>query len=111
MPLLEGKAIAQQMRMELSKQAGQYSHDGTVPTLAIIVATEDAQTAWYVRSIVKAAKSCYIEAKVIQFPADASTADLAEAIKDQANDDSVHGIILQTPLPSQVSIDELQSTQ
>jgi len=107
MPLLDGKAIAEDIRLQVAKLAGQYQHDGQTPTVAIIVATEDEQAAWYVRSIVKAAKSCYIEVKVIQLPSDATTEDLAEALRDQANDDSVHGIILQTPLPQGVDIDVL----
>jgi methylenetetrahydrofolate dehydrogenase (NADP+)/methenyltetrahydrofolate cyclohydrolase len=107
MPLLDGKSVAEAIRLDVAKLAGEQREAGTVPTLAIIVATDDPQAAWYVRSIVKAAKSCYIEAKVIQFPADATTENIAEAIHDQANDDAVHGIILQTPLPTGVNIDAL----
>lgn len=107
MPLLDGKAIAADIRLEVAKQAGQYRQAGIVPQLSIITATTDPESVWYVRSICKAAASCYIEADVVSLPADVTTADVAAVLQTQADNPAVHGILLQAPLPAQVASDEL----
>ncbi len=109
MRLLDGKPIAQAIRAQVTADAARYREAGIAPALAIVVATADAQAAWYVRSICKAAAACGVEAKVIELGPDATTDVIASALKTTANDSSVHGIILQTPLPSGVAVDDLLS--
>jgi len=107
MPLLDGKAIAADIRAKVSKQAGQYRHDGIMPLLSIITATDDPGSQWYVDSIRKTAKTCYIETRLRTLSPTATTAELAASLQTEAEDPTVHGIILQTPLPTGVDIDAL----
>jgi methylenetetrahydrofolate dehydrogenase (NADP+) / methenyltetrahydrofolate cyclohydrolase len=107
MPLLDGKAIAADIRAQVSKRAGQYRHDGNTPLLSIVTATDDPGSQWYVDSIRKTAKTCYIETRLRALLPTATTDELAACLRAEAEDSAVHGIILQTPLPAGVDIDAL----
>lgn len=104
---LDGKVLADQIRAEVSAAAQQLRTSGTIPTLAIVVATDNQDAAWYVRAITKTANACGISCRLIDRGARATTKQLAEALEALANDRSVHGIVLQTPLPLQASTDQL----
>jgi methylenetetrahydrofolate dehydrogenase (NADP+)/methenyltetrahydrofolate cyclohydrolase len=107
--LLDGKPIAHAIRQKVQQQAVAYREAGIIPTLAIVIATTDAQAAWYVRSICKAAEACDINALVIELSSDAKTDVIAAELGSLANDPTIHGILLQTPLPDGVVIDDLLS--
>jgi methylenetetrahydrofolate dehydrogenase (NADP+)/methenyltetrahydrofolate cyclohydrolase len=109
MRLLDGKPIARDIRAKVKEQALAYRANGVIPTLLIIIATEDEQAAWYVRSIRKAAEACDIKVHLTELSADAPTEMIADALRAAAIDPMVHGILLQTPLPAGVKIDELLS--
>lgn len=96
---LEGKTLASMIKLQARPAAEALRKRGIVPTLAVVVATEDPNTAWYVRSIEKAGKSCNIDVRIITLDAKADTDTIAAELKLLAADSSVHGLILQTPLP------------
>ncbi|WP_424185294.1 bifunctional 5,10-methylenetetrahydrofolate dehydrogenase/5,10-methenyltetrahydrofolate cyclohydrolase [Actinokineospora sp. G85] len=102
---LSGKALAAEIRADVTERAAKLAAEGVTPTLAIVVATEDEGTLWYVRSIVKAAAKVGVEAviRTVEPTAGAIAAELSE----RAADDATHGIILQTPLPDGVSLSDL----
>jgi len=107
MNVLDGKVIADEIKAQVLQQAETYRQRGVVPTLAIVVATDDPSTAWYVKSIGKQAAACQIEARLLELAPTSTTAEIAQTLSNLANDSSVHGIILQTPLPEGVNIDDL----
>jgi methylenetetrahydrofolate dehydrogenase (NADP+)/methenyltetrahydrofolate cyclohydrolase len=107
MRILDGKPIAQEIRATVSRLSADLRAEGVVPTLAIVIATKDEQAAWYVRSICKAAVACGVEAQVIELSPEADTMVIMHSLKTLAADPSVHGILLQTPLPKDVAIDDL----
>lgn len=105
--LLSGKALAALIRQEAADQARKLEADGLRPTLAVVVATDDSSTHWYVRSIEKAAESAGINCRIVDLGRDATGPVVASVLKDLSATRSVHGIILQTPLPPGVRTDEL----
>lgn len=107
MNTLSGKQIASEIRQRTTEAAESFRAKGIVPTLAVVVATDDPQTAWYVRSISKAAEGCGITATIIDLGQDATTQKIADCLKSLAQDPHTHGIILQTPLPKSVDADML----
>ena len=109
MKILDGKQIGRDIRERVAAETKKYLARGIQPKLAIIVATDDAQTNWYVSSICRAAARCRIETRVIDLGKNARTTDISAALKEQTNDASVHGLILQTPLPTGVHLDSLLS--
>nr|WP_143218855.1 bifunctional 5,10-methylenetetrahydrofolate dehydrogenase/5,10-methenyltetrahydrofolate cyclohydrolase [Actinokineospora bangkokensis] len=103
---LSGKALAAEIRADVTERAAKLTAAGTTPSLAIVVATDDDGTLWYVRSIVKAAEKVGVTATI--HTVEPPTAEAIGAkLTDLAADDSVHGVILQTPLPEGVSLTDL----
>lgn len=105
--LLSGKALAESIRERAQGGARELEAIGISPTLAVVVATDDGSTHWYVRSIARAAESAGIGCRIVDLGPDATGQVLASVLKDLSEDPSVNGIILQTPLPPGVGTDGL----
>jgi methylenetetrahydrofolate dehydrogenase (NADP+) / methenyltetrahydrofolate cyclohydrolase len=106
---LTGKELAAGIRAEVAAAAAELAAAGTPPRLAVVVATADESSAWYVRSIARAAEKTGIACSV---------ADLGETTPDRiraelaalSDDPAVHGIILQTPLPADAVFEDLAAS-
>ncbi|MFC4033108.1 bifunctional 5,10-methylenetetrahydrofolate dehydrogenase/5,10-methenyltetrahydrofolate cyclohydrolase [Streptomyces polygonati] len=96
---LTGAARAAELRAEVAALAASLTERGTTPRLAVLVATEDESTAWYVRSIARAATKTGIVCDTVTLPPTASPDRIAELLAELSADPAVHGVILQTPLP------------
>ena len=72
---------------------------GRPPRLAVVVATADESTAWYVRSIAKAAAKVADHCDIVDLDPSSGGAEIDAALRRLSADPSVHGVILQTPLP------------
>ncbi|MEZ2389398.1 bifunctional 5,10-methylenetetrahydrofolate dehydrogenase/5,10-methenyltetrahydrofolate cyclohydrolase [bacterium RCC_150] len=105
--LLSGKALAKTIQQRAHNAARELEHDDARPTLAVVVATDDGSTHWYVRSIERAAESAGIVCRILDLGHDATEQVIATVLKDLSSEPSVNGIILQTPLPPGVRTDEL----
>jgi methylenetetrahydrofolate dehydrogenase (NADP+) / methenyltetrahydrofolate cyclohydrolase len=97
--LLEGKKSAAAIREETAEAARRLRDAGTVPTLALVLATADESAAWYTRAIGRAGERAGVDVRVERLADDAPAADVAAALRRLSADPAVHGIILQTPLP------------
>jgi methylenetetrahydrofolate dehydrogenase (NADP+)/methenyltetrahydrofolate cyclohydrolase len=75
--------------------------------LAVVTATDDESTAWYVRSLTAAAAKVGINCTVTDLGAAAPAAQIAATLRALSADPAVHGIILQTPLPAGLRLAEL----
>lgn len=104
---LEGKPVADKIKERVIAAVSKLRANQIAPTLAVVVATDDPDTAWYVRSIQKAAASCTIDVQLIDLGPSATTEAIAKELTTLASNPSVHGIILQTPLPQEVDHDKL----
>lgn len=107
--LLSGKQLATVIRAKVADDVKILEAKGVEPTLAIVVATEDGGTDFYVRHIVKAAEETGINCKLVRLKPTAGEAEIKTELENLAADSKVHGIILQTPLPKGVSADNLRS--
>ena len=105
--LLEGKKTAAAIREEAAATAQRLRAAGTVPSLALVLATADESAAWYTRAIVRAGEKVGIDVRVERLADDASAADVRSAVARLSADDTVHGIIVQTPLPPGVDFVEM----
>lgn len=103
---IDGRAVAKGIRAEAAAAAARLRAEGTVPTLAVVVPTDDEGTAWYVRSIKKAAEKEGIDCRVEQL-VDPDEDAIAARLRELSADASVHGIICQTPLPKGVTLAEV----
>ncbi|APX02435.1 MULTISPECIES: bifunctional 5,10-methylenetetrahydrofolate dehydrogenase/5,10-methenyltetrahydrofolate cyclohydrolase [Arthrobacter] len=105
--LLSGKPLAKLIQQQAQTEAKALAEEGSCPTLAVVVATEDSSTHWYVRSIERAAEAAGINCRIIDVGHDATEQVLITVLKDLSAEPSVNGIILQTPLPPGVRTQEL----
>ncbi len=100
--LLTGLPVAKKLRADTARNIKELAGTGVVPKLAVVLATDNESTAWYVRSIVRQAAEAAVHCDVVDLGADAEQWQLQEALEALALDHTVHGIILQTPLPAGV---------
>jgi methylenetetrahydrofolate dehydrogenase (NADP+) / methenyltetrahydrofolate cyclohydrolase len=105
--LLSGRNLAKLIQKKAHDEARNLETDGLRPTLAVVVATDDGSTLWYVRSIERAAESAGINCRIVDLGHDATGQVLASVLTDLSDEPSVNGIILQTPLPPGVDADAL----
>lgn len=106
MTLIDGRAIAAAITAEVTETAAKLRESGTAPTLAVLVPTDDDATAWYVRSIERAAKKVGVDCRVVTLEKPTGEA-VTEELDKLSADPSVHGIICQTPLPEGVTLDDV----
>lgn len=100
MQILEGKAVAEKVLAEVKAGvAALTARTGVQPTLAVVLVGEDPASQIYVRNKKRAADDVGIASRDFLFPAGCSQAELSETIRKINADPSVHGILLQLPLP------------
>jgi len=101
--ILDGKALARQIRSELkSEVADLIACRGTTPTLAAVLAGNDPASEVYVRYKQRDCKEVGIESQLHHLPAETSQEDLLALITKLNQDDSIHGILIQLPVPPQI---------
>jgi methylenetetrahydrofolate dehydrogenase (NADP+)/methenyltetrahydrofolate cyclohydrolase len=98
--ILDGKAVAQQIRDELTARIARVKERlGRPPALAIVLVGDDPASQVYVRSKLKTAESEGMAVKLEQLPASTSLADALAAVRTFNEDPSFDGILVQSPLP------------
>ena len=97
---LDGRACAAALDAKTAERASALTASGVQPHLAVVIVGDDPASHVYVRSKVKACERLGLKSTHVERPASTSQEDL-EAIVDELNADaSVHGILVQSPLPS-----------
>jgi methylenetetrahydrofolate dehydrogenase (NADP+)/methenyltetrahydrofolate cyclohydrolase len=104
--IIDGKATAQKVRAAVKTRADALTARGVTPGLAVILAGDDPASATYVRNKERSAGKCGISARTIRMPATVSAGDVAGEVQRLNADSSVHGILVQLPLPSGISAAE-----
>jgi len=118
--VLSGRELATAIRSETAARAAELTAAGRTPTLAVVTATADEASAWYVRSLSRTAAKVGIACDVTDLgPAspswpgsrDAPVESTVESIRVElialGENPLVHGIVLQTPLPGGARLAEL----
>jgi methylenetetrahydrofolate dehydrogenase (NADP+) / methenyltetrahydrofolate cyclohydrolase len=100
---IDGTAIAREVRAEVARRAARLAAGGHVPGLAVILVGADPASQVYVRNKVKACAEAGIRSVQETYPADLAEAALLARIAALNADDTVHGILVQMPLPPQIS--------
>jgi methylenetetrahydrofolate dehydrogenase (NADP+) / methenyltetrahydrofolate cyclohydrolase len=104
---LAGRELAASLRAGTAERAAGLTAAGRPPRLAVVTATADPASAWYVRSIATAAGKAGIGVDVHDLGPDAAGPAIADALARESANLAVHGIILQTPLPGGARLAEL----
>ena len=102
--LIDGKAIAQQVREEVAAKVSERTAGGkSKPTLATVLVGDRVDSATYVASKQKACAELGMGSISHNLSADISQEDLEKLIKSLNDDMSVHGILVQLPLPAHLN--------
>jgi methylenetetrahydrofolate dehydrogenase (NADP+) / methenyltetrahydrofolate cyclohydrolase len=100
--LIDGVALSQKLRAEIASRAAALTAKGKQPGLAVILVGDDPASHVYVRNKVKACEDAGIRSVKEQYPADMTEQALLERIATLNADPSIHGILVQMPLPKHI---------
>lgn len=99
--VIDGKATAERIRGEIAQKVEERKQHGLpIPGLATVLVGEDAASQTYVRSKQRACEQVGFQSFGITLPADVSQEKLEGVIQDLNQDERVHGILVQLPLPA-----------
>jgi methylenetetrahydrofolate dehydrogenase (NADP+)/methenyltetrahydrofolate cyclohydrolase len=101
--LISGTALSAQIRTDIAQRAAALTARGRQPGLAVILVGDDPASAVYVRNKVKACQDTGVHSVLEKYPATLSEADLLARIGALNNDPSIHGILVQMPLPKHIN--------
>ncbi|MED3789030.1 bifunctional methylenetetrahydrofolate dehydrogenase/methenyltetrahydrofolate cyclohydrolase FolD [Peribacillus frigoritolerans] len=100
--IINGKEIAESVRQEISKEVQQLREKNVIPGLAVILVGDNQASQTYVRHKQKACEDLGMHSVLIKKPADLSQEELIQSIAELNQDDSIHGILVQLPLPGHI---------
>ena len=107
--ILDGKALAAKLKEEIKLEVSSLKGKGIYPKLAVILVGDDPASQVYVRNKGRDCEEVGIISQTIVLPAETRREDLTELIRSLNADASVHGILLQLPLPG--GLDGAEITQ
>lgn len=108
--ILDGRAVAAQIREELRAEVGSLVSRGRRPGLGVVLAGDDPASAAYVRGKTRACEELGLYSETARLPADVSTQAVLDRIADFNRRDDVHGVLVQLPLPAQVDAERAVSS-
>ena len=98
--ILDGKALAADLRTELLARTSALRGAGIHPKLVIVFVGENESSRAYVRNLAKTGERAGIDVSVDRLPEDATIADVRARLERLHRDAGVHGVMLQQPLPA-----------
>ncbi len=101
--IIDGKQTAATIRMELKEKCAALAARGVVPKIALLLVGEDPASMSYVGSKEKATKEIGMDSIVVRMPETAQEDKVLALINEWNADPSVHGILVQLPLPKQIN--------
>lgn len=100
--IIDGKALAAAVKAEAAAEVEALRAKGVVPCLAVLLVGDDPASAVYVRGKAADCAQCGIESRVICLDAATTQEELLARLEALAADESVHGILVQLPLPAHI---------
>ena len=108
--LIDGVALSRQIRTELAQRAAALTSRGHTPGLAVILVGDNPASQVYVRNKVKACHDTGMHSVLEQYPASMSEAELLARVRALNEDASIHGILVQLPLPAHIDAHKVIET-
>ena len=101
--IIDGKTISNEIREELKTEIQELKANGIIPNLVFILVGNNPASAIYVRMKGKACEKVGIKSDTIRLPESTTQTELLTQIEKLKNDESVHGILVQLPLPKHIN--------
>jgi methylenetetrahydrofolate dehydrogenase (NADP+)/methenyltetrahydrofolate cyclohydrolase len=103
--IIDGAAIADRVLREVRDEVEKLAARGITPGLSVVLVGDDAASAVYVRSKEATSRELGMAGETLRLPATTSQTDLIELVDQLNENESVHGILVQMPLPKQIDAD------
>ncbi|WP_174613766.1 bifunctional methylenetetrahydrofolate dehydrogenase/methenyltetrahydrofolate cyclohydrolase FolD [Virgibacillus ihumii] len=100
--VINGKELSQKLRLEMTEEVSQLKEQGITPHLTVILIGDDPASKSYIRGKEKASYETGISSELIELPASTTEEELLKQIDDLNQNNAVHGILVQLPLPSHI---------
>lgn len=107
--ILDGKALAAEIRSEVKTQVAALAEKGVSTALAVILVGDDSASQVYVRNKIKACADTGIRSLEFRMPAETTQQQLLAKIAELNADENIDGILVQLPLPKQINADAVIS--
>ena len=98
--IMDGRSVAGRLKEEIARETLLLNQKGIAPHLAVVLVGENAASQVYVRNKENACKKAGIRSTVLRLPETCAQDELENAVRTLNADDSVHGILVQLPLPA-----------
>lgn len=109
--LIDGKKVSNDLRASISQETKKFIEKTNVrPHLVVIIVGKDPASMTYVRNKKKACESVGFESTVIELPEQISESELLKQIHQLNQDETVHGILVQLPLPKHIDEEKVIQT-
>ena len=106
--IIDGKKQAEIIRNEIKKEISDLKKkSGKTPSLTVILIGDYAPSLIYVKNKEKSAREVGIKSEIIRYPKNVSEKDILEKIEELKKKDEISGILVQLPLPSQISKEKI----
>ena len=102
---MDGRAVAAKVRERVAEGVRALKKQGIVPGLSVVLVGDDPASAAYVRSKARASEELGMQGETIRMPGTTAESELIAVIDRLNADRSVHGILVQMPLPKQIDAD------
>jgi methylenetetrahydrofolate dehydrogenase (NADP+)/methenyltetrahydrofolate cyclohydrolase len=100
--LIDGNALSKQLRTQVALDTAALKAKGLTPGLAVVLVGDNPSSQVYVRNKVKACEDAGLHSVLEKYEATMTEADLLGRVAALNNDDSIHGILVQLPLPAHI---------
>jgi methylenetetrahydrofolate dehydrogenase (NADP+)/methenyltetrahydrofolate cyclohydrolase len=103
--LIDGSAVARKVRDQVAVDVAALRANGIIPGLTVVLVGDDPASAVYVGGKEKASREAGMVGETIRLPSTTTQGELLALVEQLNHDESVHGILVQMPLPKQIDPD------
>ena len=108
--IIDGKALAQKIKENISEEVSELKNKGIIPGLAVILVGDDPASKVYVNNKKKACAQVGIYSEEYLLPADTDEKTLLDLIAKLNADDRINGVLLQAPIPPHLDYRKISET-
>jgi methylenetetrahydrofolate dehydrogenase (NADP+)/methenyltetrahydrofolate cyclohydrolase len=100
--LIDGRAIAEKVYVDLRREIAELKSKGITPGLAVVLIGDNPASRTYVRSKDKMSRELGLHSVKLELPDSTTQSELLERVEELNRDSKVHGILVQSPPPKQI---------
>jgi methylenetetrahydrofolate dehydrogenase (NADP+)/methenyltetrahydrofolate cyclohydrolase len=101
--LIDGRAIAEKVYVDLRREIGELKAKGITPGLAVVLVGDDPASRAYVRSKDKMCRELGLHSLKLELPASTTQTELLNRVEELNADSNIHGILVQSPPPAHIN--------